>query len=59
MRVNVNVFVFVFPLFFPAYLSLYYRIPFLPDPIEGVLPFLERLFGVEGHDCFLSCLAFR
>ena len=31
----------------------------LPDPVEGVLPLLERLFGVKGHDCFLSCLAFR
>ena len=50
--------VFLFPFLF-SYLSLYYRIPLLPDPIEGVLPLLERLFGVKGHDCFLSCLAFR
>ena len=41
-------------LFFSSYLSLYYRIPSL---VEGVLPLLERLFGVKGHDCFLSCLA--
>ena len=31
----------------------------LPDSVEGVLPLLERLFGVKGHDCFLLCLAFR
>ena len=31
----------------------------LPDPVEGVLPSLERLFGVKGHYCFLSCLVFR
>ena len=31
----------------------------LPDPEEGILPLLKRLFGVKGHDCFLSCLAFR
>ena len=31
----------------------------LPDPVEGLLPLLERLFGVKGHDCFLSCLASR
>ena len=31
----------------------------LPDPAEGMLPLLKRLFGVRGHDCFLSCLAFR
>ena len=24
----------------------------------GVLPFLERLFGVKGYDCCLLCLAF-
>ena len=24
-----------------------------------LLPLLERLFGVKGHDCCLSCLAFR
>ena len=24
-----------------------------------VLPLLERLSGVKGHDCCLSCLAFR
>ena len=29
------------------------------DPVGGVLPLLERLFGVKGHDCFLSCLAFK
>ena len=45
-----------------CYLSLTdacYRFPFflLPDPVEDVLPLLERLFG--GHGCFLSCLAFR
>ena len=43
-----------------CYLSLKnacFRFPFcflLPDPVEGVLPLLERLFGVKGHDCFLS-----
>ena len=31
----------------------------LPNPVEGVLPLLERLFGVKGHDCFLSRLAYR
>ena len=29
------------------------------DPVGGVLPLLERLFGVKGHDCCLSCMAFR
>ena len=24
-----------------------------------MLPLLGRLFGVEGYDCFLSCLAFQ
>ena len=24
-----------------------------------LLPLLEKLFGVKGHDCCLSCLAFR
>ena len=37
----------------------YYTYIILPDPAEAVLPLLERLFGVKGHDCFLSCLAFR
>ena len=40
-----------------------YMLPFplfsLPDPAEGMLPLLKRLFGVKRHDCFLSCLAFR
>ena len=44
------------------YLSLKnicYRFLFLlPDPEEGMLPLLKRLFGVKVHDCFLSCLAF-
>ena len=31
----------------------------LPNPVEGVLPLLERLFGVKGYDCFLLRLAFR
>ena len=31
----------------------------LPDPAEGMLPLLKRLFGVKRHDYFLSCLAFR
>ena len=30
----------------------------LPDLKEGMFPLLKRLFGVKGHDCFLSCLAF-
>ena len=38
----------VFPYFF-----------LLPDPGEGVLPLLERMLRVKGHDCFLSCLVFR
>ena len=49
-----------------CYLSLKntcYCFPFfvvsLPDPAEGMLPLLKRLFGVKGLDCFLSCLAFR
>ena len=28
------------------------------DPVGGVLPLLERLFGVKGYDCCLLCLAF-
>ena len=36
-----------------------FRFFLLPDPVEGVLPLLERLFGVKEHDCFLACLAFR
>ena len=31
----------------------------LPDPEEGMLHLIKRLFGVKGHDCLLSCLAFR
>ena len=27
------------------------------DPVGGVLPFLERLFGVKEYDCCLLCLA--
>ena len=27
--------------------------------LSPLLPLLERLFGVKGHDCCLSCLAFR
>ena len=34
-------------------------VSFVSDPVEGVLPLLERLFGVKGHDSCLSCLAFR
>ena len=30
----------------------------LPD-LSLLLPLLERLFGVKGHDCCLSCLTFR
>ena len=29
------------------------------DPVGGVLPFLERLFGVKEYECCLLCLAFR
>ena len=28
------------------------------DPVGGVLPLFERLFGVKGYDCCLLCLAF-
>ena len=28
------------------------------DPVEGVLPLLERVFGAKGYDCCLLCLAF-
>ena len=48
-----------FPFFFLPLLVLPYSFFLLPDPVEGMLPLLERLFGVKGHDCFLSCLAFR
>ena len=52
------------PFFFLPLVVLPYSLSFflfflLPDPVEGVLSLLERLFGVKGHDCFLSCLAFR
>ena len=28
------------------------------DPVLGVMPLPERLFGVKGYDCCLLCLAF-
>ena len=36
-----------------------FRFFLLPNPVECVLPLLEKLFGVKGHGYFLSCLAFR
>ena len=38
--------------------SFFFSFFLLLDPVGGVLPLLERLFGVKGHDCFLSRLAF-
>ena len=53
-----NVFLFLFPspFFVLPLVVLPYSLFFLlilPDPVGGVLPLLERLFGVKGHDCCL------
>ena len=50
-RVNVLPLLKEYMLRFPFFFSL-------PNPAEGMLTLLKRLFGVKGHDCVLSCLAF-